>query len=66
MSEECLSLIAQDTEFRTRLLIQQAQKYAWHERRAKLTVEDLNMALRDQSQEVHTHTHTKLSFNEQT
>lgn len=50
--EDVLGLIAQDTEFRVRELVYQAQKYAYHEHRDKLTIEDLNMALKANNSDV--------------
>lgn len=37
--------MAHDVEFRTREIIQEAGKFMMHSRRAKLTVNDVNMAL---------------------
>lgn len=50
LSEEVLTMVAQELEYRLRELIQDASKYMTHCKRTRLTVEDLNWALRDRGQ----------------
>lgn len=48
--EEVLTALAQEVDYRLRELIQNASKFMIHSKRAKLTVDDLNAALKDANQ----------------
>lgn len=50
--EDALTAIAQEVEYRARELIQDASKFARHEHRDKLLVDDLNYALKARNLEV--------------
>ena len=52
LSEEVLQLIAHDTEYRLRELIQESAKHMRHARRVRLTTEDINMVLSLRNEEV--------------
>lgn len=51
LPEDALTLIAQDLEYRVRELLQDAHKFALHEHREKLLVDDVNAALRSRNLE---------------
>jgi transcription initiation factor TFIID subunit 6 len=50
LTEDALSTLAQELDYNLRERIQDASKYMVHSRRHKLTVDDLNTALRDRNQ----------------
>lgn len=52
LPEDALTAIAQEVEYRARELIQDASKFARHEHRDKLLVDDLNYALKARNLEV--------------
>lgn len=52
LSNEVLQLIAHDTEYRLRELIQESAKHMRHSRRIRLTTEDINMVLALRNEEV--------------
>ena len=51
LQEEAAKELAEQTTFRIRTLLQDAQKYMTHAKRKKLTREDLDLALRVEGQE---------------
>lgn len=51
LQEEAAKELAEQTTFRIRTLLQDAQKYMSHAKRRKLTREDLDLALRVEGQE---------------
>lgn len=52
LPEDALTAIAQEVEYRARELVQDASKFARHEHRDKLLVDDLNYALKARNLEV--------------
>ena len=52
LSSEAASALAPDVEYRLREIIQDAQKFARHAKRVKLTTEDVNSALQMRNFEV--------------
>lgn len=52
LSEEVLTALCQDVEYRTRELIQDATKFMQHAKRTKLAVSDVNHALQARNAEV--------------
>ncbi|KAG1240493.1 hypothetical protein G6F68_017607 [Rhizopus microsporus] len=52
LKDETTTALAQDVEYRIHELIQEATKFMRHSKRTKLTVEDINAALRVKNVEV--------------
>lgn len=52
LSEEVVEALAQDVEYRTREIIQEAGKFMFHAHRQKLSVDDINHALAARNVEV--------------
>ena len=62
LSEEVLTALCQDVEYRTRELIQDSTKFMQHARRTKLAVSDVNHALQSRNAEVREHADVDFIF----